>query len=382
MSLLANENVFDDLFSFAGSVGRNGENDRSDVIKAQTLLADAGYLNLPAPGIPTGWPGDGLTRAITSLQKDNGLEADGLMLPMTRGRVAANGVGETLHLLQQNGGHLKNRPAMTPQQVDSYWQQPRSAEGETQVAQAGSVQTDAMPALPMPDMPPPMPQQKPMPQSDFMKVPDHKRDFFLKPANTGVWADSQSAIQQQLPGQISQGTAIGRIYAEEGGRIRDPNGTAVGGITETTLQDMQGKGLLPGLPKDVKPGDLTPDQQVQVYRAYLDQGFRNVPGGAKALEQLDPDLAHAVADAMFMHGSSGGMKFVQQAIRDAGVDPAIKADGGMGAQSFAALKKANDDPKLRDALQTAIAERRLGAKEWTAGEIDRISRTRPGAWRR
>jgi lysozyme family protein len=369
MSLLSNENVFDDLFSFGGSVGRNGDNDRSDVIKAQTLLADAGYLDLPAPGIPTGWPGDGLTRAIASLQKDNGLEADGLLLPMTQGRVAENGAGETLHLLQQNGSHLKRRPAMTPQQVDSYWQRPRSAEGEVQLAQAGSVQTDAMPALPMP-------QQKPMP------LPDHKRDFFLKPQNEGAWAGSQSAIQQQLLGQPSQGIAIGRIYAEEGGRIRDPNGTAVGGITETTLRDMQKHGLLPGLPGDVKPGELTPDQQVQVYRAYLDQGFRNLPGGAKALEQLDPDLAHAIADAMFMHGSSGGMKFVQDAVRDTGIDPKIVSDGGMGPQTFDALKKANDDPKLRDALQNKIAELRLNSKDWKQGEIDRISRARAGAWKR
>ncbi len=376
MSLLSNENFLGDLFSgdlfsFGGSVGRNGDNDRSDVIKAQTLLADAGYLDLPAPGIPTGWPGDGLTRAITTLQKDNGLEADGLLLPMMQGRVAENGAGETLHLLQQqSGGRLKHRPAMTPQQVDSYWQTPRRAAGEVQLAQADVVQTDAMPEFPAP-----LPQQKPMP------LPDHKRDFFLKPQNEGVWSDSQSAIRQQLPGQMSQGTAIGRIYAEEGGRIRDPNGTAVGGITQKTLTDMQNSGLLPDLPANTRPDDLTPKQQVEVYRAYLDQGLRNA-GGAKALEQLDPDLAHAVADAMFMHGSSGGVRFVQEAIRTSGIDPEIKIDGGMGPQSFAALKKANDDPKLRDALQTAIVERRLGAKEWTPGEIDRISRTRPGAWRR
>lgn len=52
MSLLLKENFFSDLFSFAGSVGRNGDNDRSDVIKAQTLLADAGYLDLPPRAFP------------------------------------------------------------------------------------------------------------------------------------------------------------------------------------------------------------------------------------------------------------------------------------------------------------------------------------------
>lgn len=100
------------------------------------------------------------------------------------------------------------------------------------------------------------------------------------------------------------------------------------------------------------------------------------------MEQLDPDFAHAIADAMFMHGSSGGMEFVQRAIAEAGIDPDLKTDGGMGPQTFTALKKANDNPILRDALQNRIIERRLNAKEWTAGEADRISRTRPGAWRR
>lgn len=373
MSLLSKGNSSGDLFSLAGSVGRNGDNDRSDVIKAQTLLADAGYYDLPAPGMPTGWPGEGLIRAITDLQTDNGLAADGLMLPMTQGRVAANGVGETLHLLQQQAGsHLKQRPALTPQQVDSYWQQPRRAGDETQVAQADAIQTDAVPETPAP-----MPQAKPMP------LPDHKRAFFLRPDNKGAWTGSQTAIRQQLPDQPSQSTAIGRIYAEEGGRIRDPQGkgATVGGITEMTLQQMQKDGLLPDLPAHARPENLTPDQQVQVYRAYFDQGFRHV-GGARALEQLDPDLAHAVADAMFMHGGSGGMKFVQEAIASTGIDPKIKVDGGMGPQSFAALKKANEDPKLRDRLQERIARLRLDSKEWTAGEVDRISRTRPGAWKR
>lgn len=49
MSLLSNENIPDDLFSFSGSVGRFGDNNRDDVIKAQALLANAGYYELPDP---------------------------------------------------------------------------------------------------------------------------------------------------------------------------------------------------------------------------------------------------------------------------------------------------------------------------------------------
>ena len=281
---------------------------------------------------------------------------------MPQGRVAANGVGETLHLLQQQrGGHLKNRPVMTPQQVDSYWQQPHNSGDETQVAQA-----DSLPGLSVVRDEP---------------LPDIKTHFFSRPENKTAWPDSQSALHRQLPGQPVQHAVLSRIYAEEGGLVQDPHGSAVGGITAGTLKELQEKDLLSGLPENAKPRDLVPDQQVQVYRAFLDHGFRNA-GGAKALEQLDPDLAHAVADAMFMHGSSGGIKFVQQAIQRSGIDPEIEVDGGMGPQSFAALKKANGDPKLRDALQTAIVEQRLGSREWEPGEIDRISRARPGAWKR
>lgn len=68
-----------DPFSLFGSVGRNGENDRADVIKAQMLLANANALDLPEPGVPTGWAGDGLHRAIGRFQRDNGLEMDGLL---------------------------------------------------------------------------------------------------------------------------------------------------------------------------------------------------------------------------------------------------------------------------------------------------------------
>ncbi len=66
-----------DPFSFAGSVGRNGDNDRADVIKAQMLLSSMGEYDLPAPGVPTGWAGEPLFRAIGKVQKANGLPVDG-----------------------------------------------------------------------------------------------------------------------------------------------------------------------------------------------------------------------------------------------------------------------------------------------------------------
>jgi hypothetical protein len=112
-----------DPFSFSGSVGRNGDNDRTDVIKAQTLLADAGYLELPSPGMPTGWAGEGLFRAIGKVQKANGLPVDGLLLPLRDGAVGENGEGETLQSLQGLlGGRMYGTVVPTPQDVDRFFE--------------------------------------------------------------------------------------------------------------------------------------------------------------------------------------------------------------------------------------------------------------------
>ncbi|MCW0233823.1 MAG: peptidoglycan-binding protein [Ferrovibrio sp.] len=118
--LLPNDN---DPFDFSGSVGRNGDNDRADVIKAQMLLSSMGEYDLPAPGLPTGWAGEPLFRAIGKVQKANGLPVDGLLLPLRDGRVGENGEGETLMSLQDLlGERLRGQPIPTPPQVDSFFE--------------------------------------------------------------------------------------------------------------------------------------------------------------------------------------------------------------------------------------------------------------------
>ena len=118
--LLPNDN---DPFDFSGSVGRNGDNDRADVIKAQMLLSSMGEYDLPAPRVPTGWAGEPLFRAIGKVQKANGLPVDGLLLPLRDGRVGENGEGETLMSLQGLlGGRLRGQPIPTPEQVDGFFE--------------------------------------------------------------------------------------------------------------------------------------------------------------------------------------------------------------------------------------------------------------------
>ncbi len=131
MSLLSFENSSNDLFSFAGSVGRFGANNREDVIKAQALLANAGYYDLPDPGMPTGWPGGELNRALLRFQKDHGLEPDGTLLPLGPDGVAQNGVGETVQALQDElSDRLQHFAPPSVQEVDRFYRGRRPGEPE------------------------------------------------------------------------------------------------------------------------------------------------------------------------------------------------------------------------------------------------------------
>lgn len=125
-----------DPFQFSGSVGRNGVNDRADVIKAQMLLANAGTLNLPAPGMPTGWAGENLNHAISRVQKANGLVTDGILLPMQDGAIGENGEGETLSALKGTlGARMQGQDVPTPQQVDRFYERyAQNSSGNAEVA--------------------------------------------------------------------------------------------------------------------------------------------------------------------------------------------------------------------------------------------------------
>lgn len=62
-------------------VGRRGDNDRTDVVKIETLLSKSGYLDLDATEGPTGYYGARVEDALKRFQKDGGLKADGLVNP-------------------------------------------------------------------------------------------------------------------------------------------------------------------------------------------------------------------------------------------------------------------------------------------------------------
>lgn len=112
-----------ELFSFSGSVGPNGENRREDVIKAQILLGNSGHYRIAGKGAPTGWPGNELFRSIRAFQKEKGLQVDGLLLPPAPQGVDRNGIGETLVTLRADlGDKLAGYTAPTLEEVDAYYE--------------------------------------------------------------------------------------------------------------------------------------------------------------------------------------------------------------------------------------------------------------------
>ena len=101
------------------------------MIKAQALLANAGYYDLPAPGMPTGWPGGELNTALTRFQKDHGLDPDGTLLPLGPFGVAQNGVGETAQALKlQLFDRLQRYAPPTVAEVDRFYGGRRPGEPE------------------------------------------------------------------------------------------------------------------------------------------------------------------------------------------------------------------------------------------------------------
>lgn len=95
------ENIADP-FSLESAVGANSTNNRRDVAKVETLMAQVGRLDLRQTDGATGYFGERLKQAVEGFQKDNGLKKDGLINPR----------GETMRALQE---HQKPRGRGAPE---------------------------------------------------------------------------------------------------------------------------------------------------------------------------------------------------------------------------------------------------------------------------
>ncbi len=284
----------DNPFAFSGSVGRFGTNDRADVIRAQILLGNAGYYDLPLPGVPTGWPGAGLERAIFAYQKDRGLTPDGLLLPLPPGGVDAAGQGETIAALQDDfGERLDGYGVPRPRDVDAFYTLRHSAEDAlpaSNIVLASDAQQDGEPvgmirpgkqtgpqyaqaALPLPT--PPVATDAPLPH----ERPPHERPD-VKAA--GAWLDK------------TLDDAAGRV----GGTIStvDQLLKAVGPLNLLTLPTqaagriahMQASGTPPSEPPDDKDREAGRTPPLEPPKVDADLKGRPAEPQAQASEGLIP----------------------------------------------------------------------------------------------
>lgn len=67
--------------ALSGSVGQSGQNNRRDVAKVETMLGEAGALDLKQTDGPTGYWGTRTAEATKKVQADNGLKVDAEINP-------------------------------------------------------------------------------------------------------------------------------------------------------------------------------------------------------------------------------------------------------------------------------------------------------------
>jgi hypothetical protein len=99
----------DGIFALSDAVGPRRRNRRNDVLKVETLLANAGDHDLEDG--PTGYAGAHLDQAIRAFQKRRELEVDGVLEPD----------GETIAQLERElGGRLAGFRAPRPEEADDH----------------------------------------------------------------------------------------------------------------------------------------------------------------------------------------------------------------------------------------------------------------------
>ncbi|NVJ90810.1 MAG: hypothetical protein HWE34_04090 [Methylocystaceae bacterium] len=167
------------------------------------------------------------------------------------------------------------------------------------------------------------------------------------------------------------------IFSNEGGQQKDKHGTAVAGITKDALKNFlnnkstKAQAEKIGISADTNPEDLTPQQQIQFYRLYLDDAMRaagkglgNVPGH-KVLDQIgDSNIAAAVADTLFREGGSPtkGPRVIQVAVnnyyKNMGLSTRIGTKGGFGSETRKALQNIAKDPKQHKMFLSNLSNQR------------------------
>jgi hypothetical protein len=193
-------------------------------------------------------------------------------------------------------------------------------------------------------------------------VPAHKAKIFRAPYQQNAWAGFNQALSDLPDVTDFEKSTYPDIFALEGGIA--PDGTTVGGITVEKLRELKDK--IPDVAEKTLPRDLTAQQQMRFYRAYMGKALR-LAGGSKALDTLiDPGVARYVADTLFREGDTGGAKLIQRALNDTLRAHALQEAEPLGRDALTVLhhiiRYPNDRRTFLEKLYFARAKKR--PKEW------------------
>lgn len=350
-------------FSLGSGVGVGMENFPRDVTAVRNALAWAGFF--PPEKTIGNTPADDpeFRIGLERFQRAFNLTRDGIMRP--RGeteRTLAKVIGPLVgvHNMRQRPQPQRTGPILT---VAETKQPAAQAVSDEPAAQTSDDRAEKFIPRPAPAKPvvedaydgPPRPWSTDYEKQDpfiYTRIPAERR---------GEWDAMAAATERAKLGE-GERRAYMEIFSVEGGT--KPDGTAVGGVTIKTLKEV-GKNVLiaGGISPTAMPKDLTDDQRIYVYRAYLDQDHTlGRVGGPDALNTLNDDEAAAtLADSMVRDGGFGGMRAVKRAVNTIapGTLPGEEVDRKSTFSAYASLVA---NVATRQKLLDAIAVERL--KDW------------------
>lgn len=323
-------------FSLRKAIGPNDILDPDDVFRTKDALGRLGHYVAPEGGLDP-WPDPDLIEALKSFQRKSNLRVDGTMNP---GGPTAAALGASLDRLGMTAGEWDWRTDRPKADTNVFVPAQSLTPRPPWILSAASESNPQQRTMPDPANDAPPPANK----VDFPERHKDRRDF--------------KAAVKKLPGSSAREVRISTgIYGREGGARRDPESTAVAGVTARTFDDLVARGKLTGIAKGTSPGDLSAEDRAAIYRAYIDDVLHTV-GGRKALESISDDTAaEALADTLFMHGRADGTKAIQSAIDN--VRPGIvRIDGRMGPATLETFVRLSSNEKTRNALLDALANAR------------------------
>lgn len=213
----------------------------------------------------------------------------------------------------------------------------------------------------------PVPKRKP---TTGIEPPAYRRDVF-KGERRVEWDDWSRHVQMDSTLSNAEKKAFHDIFAAEGGMRRAPNGTAVAGILQGTLDMLKNDKNIDRVPsitrkhgKDATTDMLDYEDVKHAYKGLFDVHFDKVAekkkkNGSRLLSEFgDDSVASAFGDVVFRDGLGDAGVFVHRALEKANPSLSFGNDTVLGSNAFGHLKDISGDESKRKIFLNSLANQR------------------------